>query len=346
VAFYQPLEADAVLAFDAPPFVAESREYWQRIEGAQLRQGYALALTAPGAVVLLSPAIGAAPLRTDQIAVLSRGSRLTFAEAADTLVDASALQSAGMDVQAGSVGFRLRDGLESDASVQVAGARGGYVLHVLEPRSDDVASLQATRDVVHAGGTVEVVIALAGGARVDTVNGLLVAPDGSSHDLVVTSGRGELRGRVVVPDAIAAQPGLWDVRISIAAIKGPLAFQRDIRTAVAVVAPTARLTGDISRHNRRGDGAWVLTTGLEVATAGRYELRGVLYGTAMNGADVPLGIAHAAAWLAPGANELSLTYPLPDRDGVSGPYVLRDLRLSDQSAVAVLERRDRPYVID
>ncbi len=346
IEFYQPLEADAVLSFDHSPFVAESREYWQRIDGAQLRQGYALALTAPGAIVLVSPAVGAVPLRTDQIAIVSGGSRRAFADAAHTLVDASALQAAGMDVRAGSVGFRLRDGLESDASVQVSGARGSYVLHVLEPRSNDVARLNAARDTVHAGGAIDVVIGLAGGARVDSANGLLVAPDGSSHDFVVTAGRQGLSGRVVIPDAIAAQPGLWDVRVSIAAIKGQRAFQRDVRTAVAVVAPTARLTGDIRRHNRRGDGAWVLTTGVDVATAGRYELRGVLYGTAANGVDVPLGVAHAAAWLAPGANELALTYPLPDRDGVSGPYALRDLRLSDQSAIAVLERRDRAYLID
>lgn len=346
VEFFQPLEADAALSFDAAPLVAESREYWQRVDGGQLRNGYALALTAPGAVVLISPSVGASSLRGDQITIGSGDRRVPFAEAADTLVDADALRAAGMEVRAGSIGFRLRDGLESDASVQVSGARGAYLLHVLEPRSDDIASLRTARDIVHAGDAIDVVIGLAGGARIDSANGLLVAPDGSSHDLVMTATRDGLRGRVVVPPSVTAQPGLWDVRVGIAAIEGNRAFQRDVRTAVAVAVPTARLTGEMSRHNRRGDGARILVAGLDVATAGRYELRGVLYGTAVNGVAVPLGIAHSAAWLEAGRHKLSLAYPALDREGISGPYVLRDLRLSDQSAIAVLERRDRPYTFD
>ena len=94
--FFQPLAADTRLEA-APPHLAESREYWQRVDGDALRAGYALALTAPGAVVLVSPAAGAEPLVRSQLAIDSNGSRLPLDRAGDTLVDAQALRAAGME---------------------------------------------------------------------------------------------------------------------------------------------------------------------------------------------------------------------------------------------------------
>lgn len=46
--YAQPLAAGDALAGVPAIHVAESREYWQRVDGVQLGQGYALALTAPG----------------------------------------------------------------------------------------------------------------------------------------------------------------------------------------------------------------------------------------------------------------------------------------------------------
>lgn len=343
---YQALDRDAALAYDPTPFRAESREYWQRLSAGQLRDGYALALTAPGAVVLLSPAADAAALLREQVAILSGGERLTAAQATDTLVDATALRQAGMDVVPGSVGFRLRRGYENDAAIQVDAADGDYMLHVLEPASSQVLALQSAVDVVHADGALDVELTLDGGARIDAASGLLVAPDGSSYDLVFRQQRGSWTGRVQLPGTVPAQPGLWDVRTSVAASDGQRAFQRDARTAVAVVAPTARMDGSARHHNRRGDGALQVDIGVEVATAGRFELRGVLHGTDASGKLLPIGIAYAAAWFDPGTGALALAWPMDAVMALQAPYELRDLRLYDQSAVALLERRQLGYRID
>jgi hypothetical protein len=344
--FSQPLAADAVLAPVAQPYLAESREYWQRVDGERLRAGFALALTAPGAVVLVSPGPGADPLRREQFALASNGRGVDFASATQTLVDADALHQAGMAVAPGSVGFRLRDGHEVNAVLQVNGARGDYVLHVLEPRSAQVLSARGTHDTVHAGTAVGFELALAGGARFDAAMGLLAGPDGRVVDVGFAADGAGQRGHAVLPAQVTAQPGLWELRATVAARVDGRAFQRDVRVALAVVAPTARLGGEVvAGPASRGQGR-SLDVAVEVGTAGRYELRTVLYGTDAGGARVPMAELHSAAWLEPGQRSLRLTLPVAARGGPRAPYELRDLRLGDQGAVALLGRGARARVLE
>jgi hypothetical protein len=343
--FSQPLAADAALDPAPQPFRAQSREYWQRLDGARLGAGYALALTAPGAVILVSPGPGADPLRREQFALTSNGRGVDFASATDTLVDAAALHQAGMGVAAGSIGFRLRDGYETGAVLQVAGARGEYVLHVLEPRSAHVLSARSTRDTVHAGSPVAFELALSG-ARFEGAMGVLAGPDGTVVEVDFAADAEGQRGSAVVPAQLAAQPGLWELRATVAAVAGDRAFQRDVRVALAVVAPTARLAGSvIDASDRRGAGR-TLSVAVDVGTAGRYELRGVLYGTDARGVLVPMTELHSAAWLEPGAGMLRIDLPAAARDSLRAPFELRDLRLTDQGAVALLERRARALVFE
>jgi hypothetical protein len=344
--FSQPLAADAALDPAPQPFLAESREYWQRVDGARLGQGYALALTAPGAVVLVSPGPGADPLRREQFALASNGRGVDFASATETLVDAQALHQAGMDVAPGSIGFRLRDGHENGAVLQVNGARGDYLLHVLEPRSAQVLSARSLRDTAHAGTPVQFELALAGGARFDGAMGLLAGPDGTVVEVAFAAVGENRRGRAVLPAQVTAQPGLWELRATVAAQVGERAFQRDVRVALAVVAPTARLTGEVvAGPGSRGQGR-SLQVAVEVGTAGRYELRTVLFGTDGGGNRVPMAELHSAAWLEPGQRSLRLDLPVAARGAARAPYELRDLRLTDQGAVALLERRARALVIE
>lgn len=349
VRFFHELPADDPVLGRHEPFEAASREYWQQLDGSQLREGYALALTAPGAVVMISPGVKARPLHRDQLSIASAGRSHDADSATQTLADAAALRQAGMDVTPGTLAFKLRPGFEADARIQVAGAEGRYVLHVLEPESRDVLRARASVDTVHAGGEVKVRFALDGGARIDGIHALLVAPDGQAHDLEFAPAHGkganERVGSVRAPVDFTPRPGLWEVRATVAGNDGGRAFQRDVRTAVAVVVPTARLDGAASVDVMRR-GGMDMGLGVEVATPGRYEVRGVLFATGQDGKEVPVGIAYAADWLAAGRHTLTLNWPEHVLGKFSPPYVLRDLRLTDQSSVAVLERRAEALRVD
>lgn len=349
VQFFHPLAADELISAQHEPFNADSREYWQQVDGGQLRAGYALALTSPGAVVMISPGVDARPLDRQQLTVSSGGRQFDADAATETLADADALRQAGMDVNAGTIAFRLRPGHEADARVHLAGAEGRYVLHVLEPRSRDVLHAQAAADVIHAGGELGVQVRLDGGAAIDSITGVLVSPDGSAFDLqFATADRktpAERLGSVRAPAQVTGQPGLWDLRVSVAGNDGTRAFQRDVRTAVAVVAPTARLDGSASVHVMR-TGGMDTRFGVEVGTAGRYEVRAVMYATsAKHGGMVPVGVSYSAAWLEPGAQGLTLNWPGTVLGEFSAPYAIRDLRLTDQAGIAILERRAEALII-
>ncbi len=343
LSFFQPLAADETLSFAVQPHQAESREYWQRVDAAQLQAGYALALTSSSAVVMVSPAARSRALQPADVQILRNGRALAFDQAADTLVDAATVRETGMAMTAGSIGFRLRPGMETDATLRVDQARGDYLVHVFEPESRHVLQLAAGSDIIHAGQTLAATLQLAGGARLDAATALLVAPDGRSWDMDLTRDRSQ--ARLQLPDDLTVQPGLWEIHASTAAVAGDTAFQRDARTAIAVVVATARLDGRLVQGRKRADDGLDLGFGVEVGTTGRYELRGVLFGRDARGEDVAVGVAHVANWLEPGSRSLSLSVPAQALAGVSPPYRLRDLRLSDQSAVAVIERRAEAVVI-
>ena len=113
---------------------------------------------------------------------------------------------------------------------------------------------------------------------------------------------------------------------------------RDARTAVMVSLPTARFTGEAEVLRR--DGGMVFQMPVETAAAGRYELRGTLYGSDPSGELKPMAIAHGAQVVSAGSGVLELRFT-PDvmNPALSAPYALRDLSLSDQSRMSLSEQR-------
>ena len=103
---------DATQALDARPqaFTSESREYWVDASEAEMQAGLPLVLSAPGAVIRISPhgktrqAITASDV---QLSVAGR--RLDNATALRGLASEDELRAAGMDAPQGSIALRLAD---------------------------------------------------------------------------------------------------------------------------------------------------------------------------------------------------------------------------------------------
>ncbi|SET94875.1 DUF4785 domain-containing protein [Stenotrophomonas indicatrix] len=330
----QPLQAPG-------PQAAISRSYWQQVDAAELQRGLELPLSAPDAVIQLSPAPGARALPASSLQVRDPAGRSSVARS----VDARQLQDAGMPVGDGS--SMLRTGTTSAAGVyrlQSAQAQGRYVVQVLEPNSPLRLEVQASQTQVLAGGYVQLQAhLLEDGASAATLRArrgslggeaLLVAPDGRSWpQRLLRTTDGSLRAQVRIPAEASNTQGLWELQV-FAQADGVL---RDGKVAFAVARPTARFVGlampDPSSRQ--------VSLPLQVAAAGRYEARGTLYATAANGQLQPVAQAHAAAWFdGPGRGALVLPFDqaaLPA--GFGAPYELRDLQLQDQSRMAPIESR-------
>lgn len=330
----QPLQAPG-------PQAAISRSYWQQVDAAELQRGLELSLSAPDAVIQLSPAPGARALPATSLQVRDPAGRSSVARS----VDARQLQDAGMPVGDGS--SMLRTGTASAAGVyrlQSAQAQGRYVVQVLEPNSPLRLEVQASQTQVLAGGNVQLQARLledgASAAtlrtRRDSLGGeaLLVAPDGRSWpQRLLRTTDGSLRAQVRIPAEASNTQGLWELQV-FAQADGVL---RDGKVAFAVARPTARFIGQAMPDPSSRQ----VSLPLQVAAAGRYEARGTLYATAANGQLQPVAQAHAAAWFeGPGRGALVLPFDqaaLPA--GFGAPYELRDLQLQDQSRMAPIESR-------
>jgi hypothetical protein len=333
VAFSWALDPAAALSPPAP-FVAESREYWQTVEGAELRHGHSIRTTAPGAVIRISPTRGSAALDPSGIRVTGNGKAARLEQAAD----AAALRAAGMDATAGTAVVKLASEHGAGTySLRASAATGRYVVHVFEPDSDVVLQAQANRQHVLGGEAIAVTVAMsrAGRAQPTQAEALLVAPDGSSQPVpVVPAPSGALVARARLPEQASATPGLWEMQVF---AQGD-GVARDSRTAFGVAAPTARLAGEVTVDASR----LRLAVPLQAGSSGRYEVRGTLYASSGDGSLAPVAQAHSAAWFERGNGTLQLTF---DRRhvpaGYGAPFEVRQLELNDQSRMAPLESRGR-----
>lgn len=349
VSFAWAMEPGAVV--DAQrPFVAESREFWTLIDATELKAGFRLDTTAPGALIRISPADAtkSAVLGIEGLALRQQGRLLNADEAFEYSANAEALKAAGADFGAGTLALRLDPRLGDGRFELVADkAAGRYLVHVFEPESDIALALGADRLSALAGGSFKVEASLSQGSAklpLDEIGGMLTSPAGESLDLRFKhAGDGRYVAEVTLPESVQTGPGLWEVHAFTAAKLGDREVSRDARTAIGIATATARLAG--SAELKSGDGLRFALP-LEIAAPGRYELRGTLFATGDDGQLAPIAQAHSAAWLEKnGAIELGFGKELIPA-GYGAPFELRELMLKDQGRLADLERRGVALRID
>ena len=333
--------AEPVLS--AAPEVMESRSFWRTVEAAELQRGVEVELSAPGAVIQLSPAAGARALPAQSLKVRDAANRVM-----DTRQFESAqLQQAGMAVTPGTQLLKLESGDIGRYRLQAADGQGRYVLQVLEPNSPVVLRARTDRAVAFAGSRISLQVDMDGAqsaaaslaqrlARAPLVGqGLLVAPDGRTWDVPLQAGRGGgLSSTVALPAEGSDAPGLWELQV----FTEQAGIARDTRLAFALARPPARIAGSIRAANLAD-----LRFPLQVGAPGRYEVRATLFATGTDGQLRPVAQGHSAAWFnAAGAGQLRLSFAgvaLPA--GYGAPYELREVELHDQSRMAPIERRAR-----
>lgn len=334
-------------AITAPvPYTAISREYWSDVDGAALERGLTIRTTAPGALVLISPnGSDSRAVPPDALQVRQAGRAIPARDATVALAPQAALEGAtGARFAPGALGFKLSPALGAGAfELQVAGAKGRYVVHVREPDSPVALRVDSPVSGYRTGDRVRLQARLDGDttrARLREVGGMLVAPDGRDFPLKASRTRTGIDLDAVLPDDASSVPGLWEAHVLAAGDAGGTEVLRDAKVAFEVVAPTARLRG---RYAARSDAGGQLAFDLpvEVGSPGRYEVRAVLYGTDRAGRLAPVAVGHAADWLGRGAGTLTLVFPPDVIAGSTAPYELRQLGLHDQGRMGRLEYRER-----
>jgi hypothetical protein len=340
---------DATQVIDAAPqpYRARSREFWTEVGENELRDGIKITVTAPGALIRLSPHGGSAAALDPAGILIRRGSNTWRADQASSAVaDTAALRQAGMDVPDGTLALRLSSAFDRGAlEIAAPHAQGRYLVHVFDAASAIELQFAADRDTVLAGSTLSFRAAI-DGRPLQHASGLVTAPDGYTADLSFTRNVDGSFSAKFTPDAAHTNsPQLWEAHVFTAASIGNLSVLRDAKTAFAVSAPTARFSG-AAQTRIDSDGVQATLT-LDATIASRYQVSGVLYGTDANGDLRPLALGQSASWLDAGGGSIDLSFDadLIAASGLHAPFELRDLRLLDQANMSVIERRARALVM-
>ncbi len=346
------------LAGAEAPFAAVSRSYILEVDATEFRDGVEIPVTAPGAVVRVSPrgdigtgtAMAVDPhylevVRPNGVAI--RGER-----AIRQIADPDQLRAAGAPFPAGTAAFRLKPEAGFGRLVLRAADLphaddSRFLVQVVEPASPVTLSLEAERASYLAGEQLRAHARLTSNDRsleVDEASAVLVAPDGRTSPVQLrrdaSSGSLTLGGPVPPP----ADQGLWELHATVVGHEGDLEVRRDVHTAFAVTRPTARLDGDALLLEGPG---LRLQVDVEAAAPGRYAVHGVILGTDRDGSKRPAAVAESAAWLEPGVSGIVLEVgaDLLHESGLRPPYEVRDLRLVDQSRMGALHRQAKALVI-
>ena len=355
VSFTFPVEANTALASAPAPYETRSLEYFVEVSAAELRAGATIYTTAPNALVRINPSAseqlkgGAAELAVLPSSLVIRtaaGDELRAADATSQLVDAEQMKATGVPFAAGTTAFRLSPAVGVGAltlSAPDLRSDATYAIHVFDKESDAVLSLQAAAMDFFHGQDLRIHAHFedaAGRFATDQVQGFVTSPSGDAWPVSWAAGdRGQMSASLPLDAIQGAGPGLWELHMAASGDRDGLTVMRNATTAFAVHVPTAALNGDVRVLRQRG---LTIDLGVSVAEAGRYEVRGVIFGTDTSGALVPFAAAHSANWLQEdGHLTLSVEADLLRQAGVRAPYEVRDLRLMDQGRMGVLHRQAR-----
>ena len=365
ITFTYPLTSDQALNLRPAPFEAASREYFVDVTGDELRQGASIHVTGKNAVVRINPA----PSRPDQgrdkasfavdpsgLVVRSAAGSFDKGAGMSLLAGVSEMEKAGVPFAEGTTAFRLAPSVGVGQIVLQAPAlkaSGRYQIHVFDVESPYVLGLRAQgMDYLH-GQTLEAETRLAGAdkaLRLDDVAAYVTSPSGRAWPVEFAAGdTGSYLGQLPL-DALSGgmakqEEGVWELHVAARGTVDGLQVVRTAHTAFGVHVPTAGLAGDVTL--RDGKAGLQADFAVEVATPGRYEVRGILFGTDDTGNLRPVAMGHSASWLVQdGAIRLSFDRALLDDAGVGAPFEIRDLRLMDQGRMGVLHRQAVGLVID
>lgn len=338
------------------PFIGKSHEYYRKVSGAELNRGLDLHTTSARALIRLQ-ALGAIGQK-EQEAIQPKSLQVTGADgkahgngtAMETIVDAAQLAKADLPFAASTSAFRLHPALghgKFNLKADRLNPAQDYLIHVTEPDSPFRQTLQAGAAHYLHGQNLVVSTALTetNGKQhaIGAMKAELVSPAGRVFPLDFASRDGQNYQAQIKLDANETPaPGLWEVQTHIeSTIRGQL-VRRSTRVALPVALPVARLNGTASlQAGKKGELSVLL--GVEAASAGRYEARGLLYGT-VDGKLVPLAVAHSAKWVEAGQGQIDLSFHPALLQGSSAPYEVRDLTLNDQGYFATLHRQARGLV--
>ncbi len=345
VSFSFPVANKMAMDFSEKQAHSQSRQYRMEVTGKQLRQGIKLNTTAPGALVRISGFNNNNAIEPQNLSLVVSDQKFAKGTAFDTLVDSRMMTKTGVGFQRGTTGFKISEQVGKGAfklQTQQQVADGDrYLVNVFEKNSDLELHLTANKSNYLKGHSMNIKSALWFDGKKLPFNALqsrLISPTGEKFKVLANKS-----GQMQLPLNMNASrvPGaLWTLETEAEAMVDGQMVKRIAKVAFSFADKTANLSKMQPLVTVRGDN---LSTAIpvNVKRLGRYEVRGVLYGTNSYGKLVPVMVTHAASDLTPGMGVINMQFDqkILSATGLKAPFAIRNIQLRDQKQMALLEAK-------
>ena len=343
VHFSQAISPNLQLATDKQGYETQSDEYWFEVTGKELNEGIALDISQPGALIRLSGKNSPDDILLNDGTIdpmdielyqgknkLSSPFKQTVSQqqlaTANIFPNSSAVK---LDKAMGKGQFQLR--VKSKLS-----SNQRYIINVKEKNSPHKLQLSTERmsyisgEQVHLEAKFKHSDGLIPGARHQA---FIKMPSGEKHPVILAET--DSGYRVNVPESMEEQrPGLlYELHLESQVSDKGLHIRRNAKFAFALAQPTAKMAQEISVNP---DNAKVSLT---IASEGRYEISGLVYGTNKEGKSQPFMLSRSAYYLPAGDHQVALEFDksIMASAGLAAPYKVKNIRLMDQSRMALLQ---------
>ena len=322
-----------------------SDEYWFQTTGAELNKGLMINTTQAGALIRITQGNGiaaskrASELDTSLLELTSPASPKQSAIA--KIVSKNQLSETGVfdNTLAIKTAADSQPGVLTLKTSQALNSEDTYMISVKEKNSPYRLNLQLGAQSYGENKNVDASVLLVNSDSLiapDDMNVTLVAPDGQKSPVnFSTNKQGQVRLNLIQPqDSIAPINGLYEILVEAKGKSDGFTVQRNAKIALAFTKNTAQFSKvQLDAQGSNADLSFV------VKKLSRFEVRGVLYGTNIDGELVPVMETHAAQTFKPGLHKIQLPFDakILNQSQVSAPFELHNVRLFDQKQLGLID---------
>ncbi|WP_085300211.1 DUF4785 domain-containing protein [Cognaticolwellia mytili] len=342
--FSQAINSNNALSFGAKAYTTTSDEYWLEVSGKQLNSGIRLDVSHPGALIRLSgkksndiSAVESIAIDPQQIELL-KGTK-TLDSAFSQKVSKQQFSSANIFPNSSAVKLQehIGRGQFSLKVTQPLNYNEKYLVNVKEKGSEYGLTLSVPTQSLLAKQALTFDMAMHNSKGQLTLNAnkaFIKTPSGVTLPVKTKLVQG--KQSVELPDILVtnSRGELYELHVNSQVHDKGLIIRRSSKVAFAIAQPTAKMTGKVDVE------ATHAKVELNVASEGRYEISAIVSGINLKGKPEAVMLSRSAYYLRPGEQSANLMFDegLLKNLNVLPPYSLSQLRLVDQSRMALLQQ--------
>jgi hypothetical protein len=343
MSFSFALQPQALLTINTEAVTSQSDEYWFTVTGEQLNAGVDVHTTVAGALIKISRQ-GKNSKVLDSTSLKLHSANKPHLNLAANVIKEDDLKATGVFANASAIKMdkAVKPGSFKLSYSGALAADNQFVVHVKEKHSTNKLTLSTQKQHYLQGEALSFDALMT--SKNDTlamqvVDAFILSPSGKKMMVptkqLANGSTQVLAAQFAKNDAIEAPiNGLHELHVNgMASINGQQ-VHRTAKIAFALAPQTASL-----QQNSAGKVNGQQTQfALNVVEAGRFEVRGILYGHDVNGQLKPIMETHSARNLSAGKQSISMAFDqkILAKSGLAAPYEVKHVRLYDQTRMSRL----------